>query len=153
MPDVLKENPNTTLVMTGWGDRTSTLKSLSKELGVDENIIFLGRVSNPYSVYYHADVVAFPSRFEGFSISMLKAMAFAKPIVATSIGPFVEALGENHQYVDFGDAAGLSEHITRYLKNESVAVQDGERAKSRVQSLFSGSVGADKHYNLYQSLI
>lgn len=152
-PRVLSRFPEAVLVLIGWGERKALLRELAEDLGVSERTFFLGKVDNPYSVYRNADIVAFPSRFEGFSIGMLEAMAFEKPIVATDIAPFREALGPDHKLVPTDDPAALAERIRSYLDDPKAARADAVAARERVERRFSGPVAAKKHHRLYQSLV
>jgi len=152
-PQVLAEHPDATLVLTGWGERKATLEALARSVGVAESTYFLGKVDNPYSVLGNADVVAFPSRFEGFSIGMLEAMALGKPIVASDIGPFREALGPDQELVPVGEERALAERIAWYLDHPRRAAEDGTTARERVEAHFSGPVAAEKHRRLYRSLL
>lgn len=149
---VLEEYSNAQLALTGWSDYKRKLIELAKNLDIDDHVHFLGKVPNPYTVYSAADVIAFPSKFEGFSIGMLEAMAFGKPIVATGIGPFREALGADHEYATPEHPPDLADLIVTYLSDDDLAAERGRKAKNRVRNKFSGSVGAEKHYQLYQEL-
>lgn len=152
-PRVLAEHPDAVLVLTGWGERKATLEVLARSVGVAESTYFLGKVENPYSVFGNADIVAFPSRFEGFSIGMLEAMALEKPIVASDIGPFREALGPDHELVPVGDDTALADRISWYLDHPRRAADDATAARERVETRFSGPVAAEKHRQLYRSLL
>lgn len=151
--EVLAEHPDAVLVLTGWGERKAMLEELARAVGVAESTYFLGKVDNPYSVFGNADVVAFPSRFEGFSIGMLEAMALEKPIVATDIQPFREALGPDHELVPIGNDHALADRIVRCLDHPQRAATDGKTAGRRVDKHFSGPVAARKHLALYRTLV
>lgn len=152
LPEIIDQFPETQLVMTGWGPMKAELESQAVELGIRENIIFLEKVENPYAVYYHADVIAFPSRFEGFSIGLLEAMAFGKPIVTTDIAPFVEALGDGYPVVPVEQPSELAGLIVAFLSSSARASERGEELRTRVEGQFSGGVAARKHADLYRRL-
>lgn len=150
---VLEQYPNAQLALTGWSDYKQQLIELATRLEIRDSVHFLGRVPNPYTVYNAADIVVFPSKFEGFSIGMLEAMSFEKPIVATGIGPFREALGPKYEYAAPESPQDLAELTLQYLSNEKLAEKRAREAKKRVQSKFSGTVGAEKHYQLYTEFL
>lgn len=152
LPEIVDGFPEAQLVMTGWGPMKAELETRAIELGVRENTVFLEKVENPYAVYYHADVIAFPSRFEGFSIGLLEAMAFGKPIVTTDIAPFVEALGDGYPVVPVGQPSELAERIVAYLSAPERAGTRGEELRTRVEERFAGDVAARKHADLYRRL-
>ena len=95
---VVDDHPEAQLVLTGrrGGRHQSALAELARSLGIADNVFFVGFVENPQTVYHHADLVVFGSESEGFSIGLLEAMAHSKPIIATDIPAFVEALGEDY---------------------------------------------------------
>lgn len=153
LPTVVDRFPNAQLVMTGWGPMKERLESRAVDLGVRENVVFLEKVANPYAVYYHADLIAFPSRFEGFSIGLLEAMAFGRPIVTTDIAPFVEALGEGYPVAPVGAPSALAELIVAFLSAPDRSTERGAQLRARVDEKFSGDVAARAHADLYRRLL
>ncbi|ELZ14078.1 glycosyl transferase group 1 [Haloterrigena salina JCM 13891] len=153
LPLILEEHPSATIIFTGDGQGKEELQMLARKYDVHDNIACVGFVENPQSVYHHADLVALPSISEGFSISMLEAMAHGKPIVATSIPPFQEALGEDHPFVEPCSPQELGEKIRQVLSDESFAEELGEKAFARVQKNFSGESAAIKYRRIYQSVL
>ena len=151
LPEILEEFPHTAVVLTGWGGHRRHVENVARSLGVEEHTYFVGNVSNPYSVYRHADIVALPSVSEGFSIGVLEAMAFAKPIVATDIPPFREALGAEYPLVPTRDPAALAEEIRRYLRNPKRAETAGAEARERVERMFSGQSAAESYLSIYEA--
>jgi glycosyltransferase involved in cell wall biosynthesis len=148
---VVADHPDAQLVLTGRRDaRQAQLADLASELGIAENVFFVGFVENPQTVYHQADVVAFSSESEGFSIGMLEAMAHGRPIVATDIPPFVEALGEDYPGLvpvrspaDMG--AGISTVIVDRQRREELL----DSISTRIQS-FSGAAAADAYAEIYR---
>jgi glycosyltransferase involved in cell wall biosynthesis len=152
LPSVVDRFPDAQLLMTGWGPMKEELEDRAVELGVRENTVFLEKVDNPYAVYYNADVIAFPSRFEGFSIGLLEAMAFGKPIVATDISPFVEALGDGYPVVSVGEPSALAERTVAFLSDPESSREFGSTLRTRVDEQFSGDAAARGHADLYRRL-
>ena len=152
LPSIQEEFPDAAVVLTGWGEHRRHVEQVVSSLGVEEDVFFVGHVQNPYSVYHHADVVAFPSLSEGFSIGMLEAMTFGKPIVATEIPPFREALGAEHPLVPPSDPPALADAVRRYLRDPEQARRAGERAKERVERNFSGRAAAQAYLAVYNAV-
>jgi glycosyltransferase involved in cell wall biosynthesis len=83
-----KENSNIGLVFAGDGEEQERLMTRSKELGVNEKVIFLGRVeygSIPTLMFY-ADILILPSIEEGVGRVLLEAMSMHLPIIASNVG-------------------------------------------------------------------
>jgi glycosyltransferase involved in cell wall biosynthesis len=152
LPAIVDRFPDAQLVMTGWGPMKEELESRALEMGVLENTVFLEKVDNPYAVYYNADLIAFPSRFEGFSIGLLEAMAFGKPIVATDINPFVEGLGDVYPVVPVSEPAALAELTISFLSKTERSEEYGSELRERVDRRFSGDTAARAHEELYRQL-
>ena len=152
LPEILEEFPRAAVVLTGWGNHRCHVENVARSLGVEKRTYFVGNVPNPYSVYRHADIVALPSVSEGFSISVLEAMAFAKPIVATDIPPFREALGEEYPLVPVRTPSALAEEIRRYLRDPERAETAGTKVRERVERMFSGRSAAESYLDIYRSV-
>jgi D-inositol-3-phosphate glycosyltransferase len=75
---------------------TRRLKRLARELGVEKNVMFLGRVAQkslpPY--YSAADVLAVSSHYESFGLVGLEALACGTPVVATPVGAMDDVIKE-----------------------------------------------------------
>lgn len=153
LPELLQDHPLATVVLTGEGERKEALEQFAEQLGVAEHVAFIGFVENPQTVYHHANVVALPSLSEGFSISMLEAMAHGKPIVATDIPAFREALGAGRHLVPPESPGPLAEELHRVLAEPTYATAIGEQAYERVRENFSGAAAAQKYETLYNEVI
>lgn len=69
--------------IVGPGDH-SAIDALSKELGVDDVVTFVGSSNNPYTWLKACDIYVHPSRFEGKSIVVREAQILCKPVIITN---------------------------------------------------------------------
>lgn len=67
----------------GGGPIETELKKAATDSGAGEHIVFHGMQQNPYPYMANADLFVQPSRFEGYSLSIMEALALSLPIVAT----------------------------------------------------------------------
>lgn len=96
-------------VVVGDGALRTTLEQQAEELGLAADVIFTGSRRDMENVYPAMDVVALTSRNEGTPLTLIEAMANARPVIATAVGGVVGLLGEplrgvERQPVDASDA-------------------------------------------------
>ena len=88
MPLILKENPNTKLVILGKGDEQGIVDA-AERLNIKDKIVYrFDFVSEKERILHYAasDVCIFPSTYEPFGIVSLEAMAMEKPVVVGARG-------------------------------------------------------------------
>lgn len=81
-------------IVVGDGALRQSLESQRQALGLDADVIFVGSRIDPEYFYPALDVVALTSKNEGTPLTLIEAMANARPVVATSVGGVVDLLGE-----------------------------------------------------------
>ncbi len=104
--------------------------------------------------YSDADVVALPSRNEGWGLSLMEAMACGKPTVATRVGGVPELVrdGVDGILVDPGDTAGLAEAITGLLRDVDMRSRMGAAGRERVAG-FSWAETAETTLEAYKAAL
>lgn len=68
----------------GWGGDEQLIRQKIKEAGMEDNVIILGKRSNPYPYMKACDIYAQPSRYEGKSVTVREAQMLCKPVVITN---------------------------------------------------------------------
>lgn len=80
----LKElRPNLNVAIVGTGELEQEVKELCRELGIEENVHFLGFQPNPIKMVADSKVMILTSRWEGTPMCALEAMALGTPVVST----------------------------------------------------------------------
>ena len=106
-------------------EREKLLKEIDK-LGVRKPMRFIGNVSNERlnELYNLANVLIFPSRFEGFGLPPLQAMACGTPVITTNATSLPEVVGDNGKFGEQAalvrepnDADGFAEDILKALND------------------------------------
>lgn len=109
--------PAAYFAIAGDGPERMRLETLVLELGVEERVTFLGSRSDIPALLRASDLFVLPSRYEGFPLALLEAMAAEVAVVATRIGGVDELVvdGQNGELVEPGDSAALAAAITSLL--------------------------------------
>lgn len=80
---LLSKNSNVELWILGIGELESKLKQMTKDLGIDESVKYLGFKSDPFEYFAQADLFVLSSEFEGFGNVIVEAMISGLPVVST----------------------------------------------------------------------
>ena len=83
---VCVDHPKVALVIVGSGPEESYLKKLVRTTGITERVFFVPWTNDTISYYRGADVFLFPSRYEGWGLTVSEAMVSGLPVVATAVG-------------------------------------------------------------------
>ncbi len=113
------ELPDITFDVVGGGDQHRNLEQTAQRLGIDDRVVFHGRVSEEElrASYTHADVFAIASIAELQSIATMEAMASGLPVVAANAValPHLVQDGENGYLFEPGDVDDLADKLRRVL--------------------------------------
>ena len=93
---LLERKKSLYLLIFGDGDLKNDLIEITREYGIESQVIFFDYVPNVVAYYKFFDIVLFTSDWEGMPLTMWEAMANELPIVAPDVGGFKEILEENN---------------------------------------------------------
>jgi glycosyltransferase involved in cell wall biosynthesis len=133
----------------------SHLERRAKELGIAENVVFLGWCDDVARVLSQTDVFALPSYNEGLPRSILEALAMGVPVVATSAGGTEELVrdGETGHVVPIEDAEALGEALRDLCRDEGTRREMGERAREIAVEEYSVQAYVENFETLLNSII
>ncbi len=96
------------------------LRAHARELGISDHILWLGEIDeqDKPALYRMARVFAFPSRYEGFGLPVLEAMACGTPVVANEISCLPELVEDGAFLVEPGNARAMAGAIIALLNQE-----------------------------------
>ncbi len=122
LKDVLSKYPKTGLVILGSGTEEERLKLMSKEIGVEENVDFLGWQNNVRPYLLGADLFLQTSNFEGFGVSSIEASYANLPVVSTDVGAsgWIFKDGVSAMICKVGDNKCLSSKIIEIIEKEDI---------------------------------
>jgi glycosyltransferase involved in cell wall biosynthesis len=122
-PAVLREVPDAYLLVIGEGSQRAALEAQSRDLHIAHRVVFTGRRDDVPAVTAAIDVAVLPSYREAQGLSILEALALARPVVASNVGGIPEMVddGETGLLVPPHDAEALATAITRLLVDHPYA--------------------------------
>ncbi|MGD1055272.1 MAG: glycosyltransferase family 4 protein [Nitrososphaerales archaeon] len=132
--------PDARLMIVGpdYSGFVSVIRSNAAKLGVSESVVVLPPMLEEEAqleALAACDVFVMPSSFEGFSQSVMKAMAQGRPVVVTNVGglPYEVGYGKCGLISQYGDADSLADCILKLLGDPDLSRQLGAEGKERAQ--------------------
>lgn len=126
---VRKEMP-AKLLMVGDGPERPAMEELSRKLGIDEDVKFLGKQEQMEDILAVSDMFLLPSEYESFGLAALEAMAARAVVVSTNAGGLSEIniQGATGFMADVGDVASMSRYAIDLLKDDARLAEMKEAA-------------------------
>ena len=114
---------NTVLVLPGAGKRLAACERLASKLGVGDRVRFPGYVEDIGLWYEMADAAVFSSRSEGLPFSMMEAIYFGLPVVASDVKGHTDLIedGKTGLLYPCGDWAACAKQIKRLMDDTELA--------------------------------
>ncbi len=140
------------LILAGAKDpRYPETAQLAEREGVVHDVIWAGQQDTQHLVrlYQQADVLAHPSRYEGFGLPVLEAMACGLPVVCSNAASLPEVTGDAAVLLDPDDLPGWVEAMERVLTDTTWAASLRERGRQRAAA-YSWSRTAAQTLAIYQ---
>jgi glycogen(starch) synthase len=163
MPIILKEVPNTKLVILGKGDQEYMIKNLVNHFGLKDSVrLHFKYVSEEERLLYYAasDIAIFPSKYEPFGIVCLEAMSMGKPVIVGAKGVSglkeqVIPVGPNRcgSHINPDDPNDIAKFAIELLKDEKLREKLGKNSRRRVLEEFTIDKVAEETINVYREVI
>lgn len=152
---VLDSYPQALFVLVGDGPHGPALKALSRELGIEDRMIFAGQRRDMPGIFASLDVFALPSLNEGMPLVILEAMASGLPVVATRIAGIPEVVlhQETGLLIEPGDTVALRDSILRLIADRELRMKLGVNGRERVRQYYTRNVAARNYLRLYEGLL
>jgi len=143
------------LAIAGDGPEREKLAVLARDLGIADEVAFLGFRDDAVRLYAAADMFVLSSITEGMSLSMLEAMAAGLPVVATNVGGNSQVVreGETGLLVAPRDPAALAAAICRLSTDAGLRSRMGAAGRERVEQHFSLRTTTRRYLAVYERLL
>ena len=141
-----KDKIEVTCTLIGDGPERPALEALSRQLGIANQIHFLGAMAHQPTLaeVAKADVFVLASFAEGLPVALMEAMALGVPCISTTIAAIPELIhsGQNGLLVPPANSAALAAALRQLASNRQLRLQLGQQARKT----------AEEHYNLATNL-
>ena len=139
--EVSKRIPEGHFLVVGDGEERPRLEELTKELGIESHVHFLGARKDIPELLNLIDVGVLSSRpvVETVSNSVLEYMSTAKPVVATRVGSLPEMVeeGKTGFLIEPGDWQAMAERIVTLLQDRTLAKRMGKAGREKVERCYT----------------
>lgn len=155
VPRVLGYQPEVVFAFFGEGPDELLLKTLAKDLMVEEKVLFAGFEEKIERVLGGLDILVHPVLREGFAGVIREAMVAKVPVVATAVGGTPEMIlhGQTGLLVPPADPEALAEAILTLLRNPEYARQLGERGRQYALEKFSVDAMVEGNLAVYYEVL
>jgi N-acetyl-alpha-D-glucosaminyl L-malate synthase BshA len=143
------------LRLVGDGPERPPAAALARELGVADDVRFLGERVDLPDVLRGSDLFLLPSQTESFGLAALEAMSCGVPVIASDVGgiPEVVAHGETGFLAPVGDLDAMAAAARCVLADGALAARLGRAARARAETLFPVEPAVDRYEALYRRVL
>jgi glycosyltransferase involved in cell wall biosynthesis len=143
------------LRLVGDGPTRASVESLARELGIHEQVDFLGNRDDVPSLLATSDVFVLASRSEMLPISILEAMRAGLPVIASDVGGVGEAIthNENGFLVPSGSVSALTQALTALTNNYALRLRMGQTGRQRFTEQFLSSSMEERTRSIYWDVL
>lgn len=164
---LLREYPKAKLVIAGDGDLKSSfisgegnyrqrLEDIAKDLGIINNVSFLGKVSESKKIGILGSswIMVHPSSQEGWGITCLEANACKTPVLASNVAGLKDAVKEGHSgfLFDYGNYSELYRKMSDLIVDKTLRESLSNSARNWSE-LYSWDIQAQKYDYLIQEML
>tara|TARA_Y100000590_G_scaffold288638_1_gene324990 strand:+ start:8191 stop:9330 length:1140 start_codon:yes stop_codon:yes gene_type:complete len=135
----------------GWS--YDEVYELVESCGLQKRVLFPGFVADAdlASLYSAADIMAFPSLYEGFGLPVLEAMACGVPVLASSVSSLPEVTGDAALLIDPGNVEDMADAMLTLAENVDLRQSFRDKGLKRAEQ-FSWQTSAAALLGVYKDL-
>jgi len=144
------------LVIVGDGPLRKELETASRQLMIDQAVIFLGIRNDVFELLQASDIFVLPSQHrEGLGVSLIEAMAVGLPVIGTNLGGIPEVIvdGENGFLVSPKSPDQLADALMKFVNDQGLRISMGRRGRQIYEEDFTLSKMIRQVETLYDQLL
>lgn len=143
------------LLLVGDGPEMTIVCKLVRQLGLEDQVIFLGKQENLEELYSISDLMLLLSEKESFGLVALEAMACGVPVIATNVGGIPEVIedGKTGYTCNVGDIGDISDKAIRLLNDGALHQQFSQQSEVTVKTKFKAEQIVEQYEMLYFKLL
>lgn len=151
---VRKEMPSK-LLLVGDGPERSECERLARELGINKDVLFLGKQDGLVEILSASDLFLLPSQSESFGLSALEAMSCGVPVISTSVGGLPELVNHNETgfIAEIGDTDRMARYAIDLLTNEKKYQEFSKNSRARAVNDFEKNKIVPQYEQYYQDVL
>lgn len=155
LPAVVRAVPGVRLLLVGDGPRRAALAAAAAAAGVADRVVLAGFRADVPAVLAAVDVLAVPSRREGFPMITLEALAAGTPVVATAIDGLLEQIEPERSglLVPPGAPTALAAALVRVLTDRDLRARLAAEGRRRVAARFDVRATLAATWAVYRELL
>ena len=154
---IIKEFPNVKLIIAGGGPHEQSLQELTQELGINENINFVGFVTHEQKIKLlsESNALLFPSTIEGFGLVILEAFQQNKPVLTSNIPPMSEIIDNNKTgfLIDPNNAKDWAEKIILLIKEPEISNKMGKEGNNDLKIKYNQKLFYEEITRMYNNIL
>ena len=143
------------LLLVGDGPEMGRVIQQVRDLGLDDDVLFLGKREGIAEFYNISDIKLLLSEKEAFGLVLLEAMACGVPVIGSNIGGMPEIIdpGVNGYLVELGDTQKAADYAVQMLSDETQLEKLRQGALKTVSERFHSSKILEQYEGLYERLL
>ena len=145
------------LLIYGKGELKNKLESLTKELQIEDKVIFKGYISNEDipKVLNEMDIFVVPSINESFGVAAVEAMACEIPVIASSVGGLKEVIidKETGYLVPKKDYKEIAKYLKKLILDKNLRIYLGKNGRKRVLENYDWNSNVNYMIKIYKEII
>ncbi len=155
LPALLRRDPATVVAIAGVGPELARLQAEAEALNVSHALRLVGFRDDIASLIAAADVVVFPSLWEGLGLVPIEAMLLRRPVVASAIGPIMEYIDHEAEglLVPPRDPDAIAAAVDRVFRRPDETAVRVDRAFTRARTMFDPPRIFAQYVDLYRELL